>query len=226
VVAVSLVFPLALGSPLCPAPEDAAAAAGASGAASSSAEASRAPSLDWCLDWLPPVLERAAWSAEGARGARERHMARRAGWRQEQCCQWVPPPVCIDFSGTLRPLRDELVLHERDHALLLAEEAQRAAGRAAGGARPARAARAVVGVANGSRWDLATLEAHVAPVLVVNGEGLTSLDGALVGLVGSPSAESVLAWLRVSAAYRELESALPHTQQCVEHLVAVAKLAL
>ena len=119
----------------------------------------------------------------------------------EACCQLVPRDACIDGTGTHRHLHEELIFHERDHAMLLSELPASAALRA-------RTTLAQL-IGNGS---VPIDPSPITPVLVLDAD-----EGALHGL---PPLARLARWMPKSWAFKLLTSALPQTHGCISDLRA------
>ena len=151
------------------------------------------------IEWLPEISVPPRWTSTAAA---ERTSRRKKGVPQA-CCQPVPRDTCIDGTGTHRHLHEELILHERDHALLLSELHPAAT-------RRVHTSFAQLLAGNGS---IPTDPDPNTPVVVLDAREAPTLDAL-------PSYAQLARWLSRSRAFKRLSSELPQLRGCVRDLRA------
>ena len=150
------------------------------------------------IEWLPEISVPPRWTSTAA----AKRTRRKEKGTSQACCQPVPRDTCIDGTGTHRHLHEELIFHDRDHALLLSE-------------LPSTAARHFLTTfaqlaGNGS---MPIDPAPNTPVVVLDAKGAHTLDGL-------PSHAQLARWLSRSRAFKQLSSELPQVHGCGRDLRA------
>ena len=149
------------------------------------------------IEWLPEISVPPRWTLTAA----AKRTSRKKKGTSQACCQPVPRDTCIDGTGTHRHLHEELIFHERDHALLLSELPPAAT-------RRIRTTFAQLLTGNGS---MPIDPAPNTPVIVLDARQTPTLDGV-------PSHAQLARWLSRSRAFKQLSSELPQVHGCVRDL--------